>query len=376
MNSIYIHIPFCRRACYYCDFHFSTSLRYKTELLDALSKEIVLRKDFFSGNSGKIESVYFGGGTPSLLTYDELMEIFETVWKNFTVANNAEVTIEANPDDLTQEKIRQLKTTPVNRLSIGVQSFFDADLKYLHRIHNAMQAENSVRLARDAGFDNISIDLIYGVPGQTDKQWKKNIKKFISLGIPHLSAYALTVEPATPLFHLIRRKKMIPPLERQVARQYRQLMDFMRQNDFIHYEISNFSREGFISLHNKNYWCNGFYLGLGPSAHSYNGKIRRWNIAQNIRYIEALKKRRLPYEKETLTIPMKYNEYIMTSLRTMWGCDIEIILKTFGRKYYSGCMAAIQKYIDRNEIVKKGGKLFLTNTGKLFADRISAELFV
>ncbi|PCJ82092.1 MAG: coproporphyrinogen III oxidase [Flavobacteriales bacterium] len=377
MSGIYFHIPFCKQACHYCDFHFSTSLKYKEKFLAALKKEIKMKCSELQTPNFKVQTVYFGGGTPSLLTQKELLGIFDELHNSFDIAGDAEITIEANPDDLSEQKIRELKNTPINRLSIGVQSFFDADLKWMNRAHNAEQAVRSVQRAQDAGFHNISIDLIYGMPTLTNEKWQQNFEKAISLNIQHLSAYCLTVESNTPLAQFIKTGKEKPINDERGAEQFEMLMDFMQENGFSHYEISNFCRDGFYSKHNLGYWFDEHYLGFGPSAHSYNGIARQWNIANNQLYIKALKNGELSFNEEILSQTDKFNEYVMTSLRTMWGIDLEKTKSKFGEKIAEKCKKIAKKH-QKEEFFHKidKNKLILTNKGKLFADQISSDFFI
>lgn len=373
MAGIYIHIPFCRKACHYCDFHFSTSLKNKDNFLDALLKEIEIQKNYLAGE--RVETIYFGGGTPSLLTSNELSGIFDALDKNFEIVPDAEITLEANPDDLTAVKIKELKQTPVNRLSIGVQSFRDADLQWMNRAHNAEQSVIAVKSSQDAGFENITIDLIYGVPGMNEKAWLENLEKAAGLDIPHISAYCLTVEPKTVLDKFIKSGKMPAPEQEQAAQHFEIMMDFMRENGYEQYEISNFAKNGQISRHNSNYWLKKKYLGLGPSAHSFNGTSRQWNVANNVQYITNLEKENLLLEKEELGINQLYNEYILTSLRTAWGLDLDYIAANFNSGYRDYCAREAEKHIKNVEIVQRGTKLYLTDKGKLFADKITSGLF-
>ena len=299
MAGIYLHIPFCKRACHYCDFHFSTSLTYKDDLLQAMAAEIRLQKDYLAGET--IETIYFGGGTPSLLGVDEINNLLDTITRLHTVSSGAEITLEANPDDLDRTKLEALRQTPVNCFSIGIQSFYDDDLEWMNRVHRAGEAEASVKRAQDAGFENITVDLIYGFPLLTDAKWKTNIEKVFELDVPHVSAYSMTVEPQTALAAFISKKKQPPMNEQQSAEQFLYLMDAMRQQGFEQYEIANFCKPGHYSMHNSNYWKGVKYLGIGPSAHSFNGNTRRWNIANNSLYIQALHNGIIPFEEEILT---------------------------------------------------------------------------
>lgn len=373
MAGIYIHIPFCKQACNYCDFHFSTSLRNKDAFLNALKKEIVIQKEYLGAE--KISTIYLGGGTPSLLEHSELMQIFETLYKHFKIAEDVEITLEANPDDLTIKKINELKTTPVNRFSIGIQSFYDEDLALMNRAHNSHEALDAVRNAQDSGFENITIDLIYGIPTLTEHKWRNNLQIVFALDVKHISAYCLTVEPKTALAHAVKAGKIKNVDEEQSAKQFEVMLAGMKGNNFIQYEISNFCKEGFYSKHNSNYWRKEKYLGLGPSAHSYNGLSRQWNISNNALYIQSLENDKLNFEKEELSPAQRYNEYVMTSLRTIWGTDLDYITKQFGNQFYEGCRKEAAKYIQSGALIHQENKLFLTDKGKLIADRIASDLF-
>lgn len=372
MAGIYLHIPFCKQACYYCDFHFSTSLKYKGELLQALIKEISLQKNYLQGQT--IETIYFGGGTPSILQESELNHLLDAIHSNHTVASDAEITLEANPDDLDKAKITALRQTPINRFSIGIQSFFDDDLLWMNRVHRGEEAEASVKRAQDAGFENITIDLIYGYPLLSEYKWKTNLDKTFELGVPHVSAYSMTVEPKTALASFIN-KKVYPPLnEQQSARQFEQLADAMATHGFEHYEISNFCKPGHYSRHNANYWRGVKYLGIGPSAHAYNGDSRQWNVANNAKYIHSIENNIIPAEIEVLTEENRLNEYIMTSLRTMWGLDLDK-LNAIAPASATVLLKAAYIYFDRGWITRKENIIYLTQTGKLYADAIAADLF-
>lgn len=374
MAGIYIHIPFCRQKCHYCNFFSVATTRWKLPYIEALLKEIELRKDYLDGET--VKTIYLGGGTPSLLQTNELIRIFEQIYRHFPVDPQAEITLEANPDDITEISVREWKNTPVNRLSIGVQSFFDDDLLYLNRVHNSGQVFQAIDDARKAGFDNLTIDLIYGIPTLTDEKWIKNLEYFFASDIPHLSAYSLTVEQKTPLDLLIRKGKYARLDDQQSIGHFKILLEQVRQNGFIHYEISNFAREGHYSRHNSLYWLGGHYLGLGPSAHSYNGYSRQWNVSNITKYIQLDDFHTTVEEKEILTPNQRYNEYVMTSLRTIWGCDTMHILNVFGRDYESDFIRNAQKYLENNHLYCDGSKYFLTDEGKLFADGIASGLFV
>jgi oxygen-independent coproporphyrinogen-3 oxidase len=372
MAGIYIHIPFCKQACHYCDFHFVTSLKYGNELVAALVKEIKLQKDYLKGET--VETIYFGGGTPSLLGEAEINLLLNTITDIHSVAADAEITLEANPDDLNSEKLRYLKQTAVNRLSIGLQSFFDDDLQWMNRVHRGAEAEASVKRAQDTGFENITVDLIYGYPLLTDQKWKANLDKVFELAFPHVSAYSMTVEPRTALASFIKQKKQPAMNDEQSAAQFITMMDAMQKNGFEHYEISNFCKPGAYSRHNSNYWKGVKYLGIGPSAHSYDGETRKWNLANNTKYIQAVEKGGIPAETEVLTQINRLNEYIMTSLRTMWGLDIHK-LNHIAVASANVLLTAAVPFFDKEWIVQKENIIYLTQTGKLYADHIASELF-
>jgi oxygen-independent coproporphyrinogen-3 oxidase len=374
MSGIYIHIPFCRRKCHYCNFFSLASLKYKERFLGALKEEIFLRKNYLDGKP--IESIYLGGGTPSILQISEIEGILEDLRKYFILEENREITLEANPDDLDPGILREYRTIGINRLSIGVQSFFDDDLYYLNRIHSGQCAEESVLQAKEAGFSNISLDLIYGIPTLTAEKWQKNLEKAFSLEVPHISTYSLTVEPKTALDLLIRKKKLPGPGEEQILEHFRILLRMMKEQEFEHYEISNFCKNGFYSRHNSMYWQGGPYLGLGPSAHSYNGTSRQWNISNLVQYIDQINRNEPFFESEELTPVQQYNEYVMVSLRTMWGCDLNTIGERFGEEAVAHFSRLAARYLTSGELVEKTGIYYLTDEGKLFADGIAADLFL
>ena len=365
MAGIYIHIPFCKQACHYCNFHFATSLHYKNDLVAALWKEIDLQKDYLENET--VETIYFGGGTPSLFTIEEIRDIITAIQSTYTVTRQAEITLEANPDDISADKLQGWKEAGVNRLSIGIQSFFEEDLQWMNRAHHSQQARDSLALAKKY-FDNITIDLIYGTPQLTNEKWKQNVETFLSLDIPHLSSYALTVEPKTPLDKMIRLQQSANINPDKQAEQFLLLMEWMEQAGYEHYEISNFARPGMRSLHNSAYWQGKKYLGLGPSAHSFNGTERQWNIANNTVYIQSLNKDIIPFEKELLTAAQKINEYIMTSLRTIEGLDLAIAGEQIALKS--------RQFIDSGLMKRENNFLVLTKEGKLLADGIAAALFI
>ena len=370
--GVYFHIPFCKKACHYCNFHFSTSLQHKNELVEALLKEI----DITRGKSTRlITSVYFGGGTPSLLLRKELRILMETTRASFKLLPDAEISFEVNPDDMNDATVPFWKQQGINRLSIGIQSFRDEDLLWMNRAHTADQALTAIALAKDAGFTNYSIDLIYGIPGLTDEAWRGNLEKAITLGVPHISAYALTVEPRTALDAMINKGKKEPVDAEQQARQFIILMEMLEQAGYEHYEISNFSLPGMHSRHNSSYWQGIPYFGFGPSAHSYDGISRYWNRSQNMEYIESLQSGIIPYEKEDLTDTQRLNEYIMTSLRTMQGIRIERVREEWGDENAEWLIKNSEKYMSRGMVTNQDNSIVLTREGKLFADGIAADLF-
>lgn len=375
MAGIYIHIPFCKQACYYCNFHFSTSLRYKNEFITALLKEIELQAADNYLQSQLVETIYFGGGTPSLLSTEEVSLILQKLHDHFPVISTPEITLEANPDDVTNEKLAGWKAAGVNRLSIGIQSLFDEDLQWMNRAHTATDAREVIQKARDAGFENFTVDLIYGTPGLTDEKWQQNMEWVLQQNITHLSSYALTVEEKTPLDKQIRLHQKANIDADQQNRQFNMLMDTMQQAGFEHYEISNFAKPGHRSKHNSSYWHSSSYLGLGPSAHSFNGNSRQWNVANNQQYIQLLQQAVIPFEKEDLTATQQLNEYIMTSLRLMEGCNLAFVKEKFGNEKANQLRMEALTSVHKNWLMEKDNRLILTNQGKLFADKIAADLF-
>lgn len=374
MAGIYLHIPFCKQACNYCNFHFSTSLQYKNEMIAAMVKEIFIAPVAASGNEN-IDTVYFGGGTPSLLTVDDLLLIFDALKNKFLISGTAEITLEANPDDITAEKLLQWKHAGINRLSVGVQSFAEEELLWMNRAHTATQSLQCIDAIIEAGFTNFSIDLIYGSPLLGDEGWKKNVSIVIEKNIPHVSCYALTVEPNTALQKQITQHKKQPVDPEKQAAQFLLLMDWMQHAGYNHYEISNFAKPTMQSKHNSSYWQRKNYFGFGPSAHSFTGKSRRWNVANNALYIQSLKNNIIPFEEEILTPTQQLNEYIMTSLRTMEGLDFAIVTQNFGKEFTDKLLAASSKYTKTGKIKIEQNKIILTKEGKLFADGIAADLF-
>ena len=372
MAGIYLHIPFCKQACNYCNFHFTTSLRYKTELVNALIEEIGLQKDFLQEES--IATIYFGGGTPSLLTLDECGAILKKIREEFNIDDGVEITLEANPDNISKENLVAWKDSGINRLSIGIQSFFEEDLIWMNRAHTASEAIDNLQLAITE-FKNISIDLIYGSPLLSDDMWKKNVETAINLNIPHLSCYALTVEEKTPLHKQILLNKTTDVDIDKQARQFLLLMQWLKQNGYDHYEVSNFAKPGYRSRHNSSYWQGKKYLGLGPSAHSYNGVIRKWNVANNNNYIKAINSGTVETETEVLTETEKMNEYIMVSLRTMEGLDLEKIKSVWGEEKLKTVNERLIRFKENDLVIKEANKIKLTEEGMLRADGIAADLF-
>lgn len=373
MSGIYIHIPFCKQACHYCDFHFSTSMRKKEAMILALAKELELRRAEFEDEV--VETIYFGGGTPSVLKTTEIELLIDAIYANYSVSKNPEITLEVNPDDLSENKILQLANSRINRLSIGIQSFFEEDLKLMNRAHSAKEAIESLTLATRE-FDNISIDLIYGMPNMTNERWTKNIEKALSFDIPHISSYALTVEPNTALASFIK-KGLIQPVEDEVAQKHFNILNAQLSNaGYDCYEISNFGKPGYFSKNNSAYWLQKKYIGIGPSAHSFDGKRRGWNINNNPKYIKAIEIGELPMEVEVLSTKDKYNEYVMTGLRTVWGVSMSRIESEFGLKYREYLMLQSNKYLDEHLLYLDGDTLLTTQKGKFLADGIASDLFM
>lgn len=372
MAGLYIHIPFCATRCLYCDFYSNTDMKYKEPFLAALLKEIEIRKDYLEGEP--FETIYLGGGTPSQLSIDDLQRIFDKVYRSFPVKEGAEVTLEANPDDMTLDYVKSLRRVAVNRISMGVQSFNDADLRFLQRRHNREQAIRAVSLCKENGLDNISIDLIYGLPAQTPEAWEKNIDEAIHLDIPHLSAYHLIYEEGTKLYQLKEAGKVEPVDEEVSIRLFSLLIDHLTDAGYEHYEISNFARPGKLSVHNSSYWTGEKYLGIGPSAHSYNRESRQWNVSSLIHYIKGITADLPEVEIEMLNISNRYNDYIITGLRTMWGISLSYILTHFGKKRQDYCMKQATPFINRGMLLHSNDKLLLSKDGIFISDGIMSEL--
>jgi oxygen-independent coproporphyrinogen III oxidase len=376
--SLYLHIPFCKQACSYCDFHFTVNHERRDELVGAMVKELELRKDWFGIDHPRpaLNSIYLGGGTPSVLDDKHLLQLFEKIDELFDVTPDAEITLEANPDDLTKNYLLMLRRLPVNRLSIGVQSFRESDLKLMNRAHDSPTAVTSILNAADAGFENLTIDLIYGIPEQTIDDWKTNLEKAFSLPVNHLSCYNLTVEQKTLLYKQVHNNLIKMPDDQLTADQFLLLMDMAEEKGFIHYEISNFGKPGYFSQHNSSYWKNLPYLGIGPSAHSYNGQIRQWNVAQNANYITSIARGEIPATAEHLSAENRYNEYIMTGLRTMWGVNESYIREHFGNKQAIHFLSGIKKLVETDMAIETKTGFTLSRKGKLLADRLASDLFI
>ncbi len=372
---IYLHIPFCKQKCSYCNFHFSTSFSLKDEMLSAIKKEIQLRHNELENKT--LKSLYFGGGTPSVLSVDEIKSLIDEIQKYFSFDNNIEITLESNPDDLNKNFLEELSQTEINRLSIGTQSFFDEDLKLMNRAHNASEAESSIKRAQDFGLVNISIDLIYGSPTSNFEIWKDNLNKTIELQVPHVSSYALTVEPKTALEKWIENGKIRSPEETEQNQEFYYMKDFLKDNGFDHYEISNFGKPGFHSKHNSAYWKSEPYLGIGPSAHSYNGHLERsWNIANNPIYIKNLNQNILPIEKEILTEKDRFNEMIMIGLRTIWGVDLNKFNQNFSSEVIDYLNQEIKSKIESGILEIENNYLKIPEKHWFLADGIASDLFI
>ena len=381
MSGIYIHIPFCKQACHYCDFHFSTSMKKKDEMVLALANEIAMRKSEFENEL--VETIYFGGGTPSVLQIEDIRFLIAEVYKHYKIAENPEITLEANPDDLpvnlsfpgTRNLFEEYKSAGINRLSIGIQSFFEDDLKMMNRAHNSAEAKECLEFATKY-FDNISIDLIYGIPGMSNEKWKQNIETALSFNIPHISSYALTVEPKTALNKLIQIGKITAPKDEVAEAHFMILVETLENKGFVHYELSNFGKENYFSKNNSAYWLGKKYIGIGPSAHSYDGVSRSWNVANNSLYLKSIQENKLPSETEILSVNDRYNEYIMTGLRTIWGVSLDRISSEFGKKYLDYLLEQSQKFLNDGLLFIENDILKPTSKGKFLCDGIASDLFM
>lgn len=373
MSGIYLHIPFCKQACHYCDFHFSTNLKHKTALLEAMRLELRSRADEQGGQP--VETLYFGGGTPSLLTPDEIETLVELVAKAYGLSDTAEITLEANPDDLSPDRLLQLASGPVNRLSIGIQSFRDPVLRWMNRAHSTREALSSLEAAAGL-FDNYSIDLIYGIPGELGAGWEADLDKALEFNPPHISAYALTVEPRTALHAFIAKGQAPEMDETRAEADFQLLVSKLGAAGYEHYEISNFALPGFQSRNNSAYWQGKPYIGIGPSAHSFDGRRRRWNLAHNLKYARAVSEGGTYFEEEILSPRDRYNEAVMTGLRTIWGVSLARIGETLGQKYRDYLLQQAAPYLDRELLTREGETLRTTPQGKFLADGIASDLFM
>jgi len=374
MAGIYIHIPFCKKQCSYCDFHRSFFLENKKILLESLIKELDHKVNYLEGE--RIETIYIGGGTPSVLSIDEINLLISKIFFAYEVADKQEITFEANPDDLNEVYLKGLyKDTPINRLSIGIQSFIDRDLEFLNRRHDSKKAKNAIKNALKTGFSNLSIDLIYAIPGMSMNEWISNLNTAFSLNIHHLSAYHLTFEPGTIIYQKLKKKEISQVTEDQSLEQYRKLIEMSEMADYGHYEISNFSRPGYLSQHNSNYWRGKKYLGIGPSAHSYNLKTRQWNVNDNAEYIRRIRENEIYFEMEHLNPGTRFNELIMTGLRTKWGINLQEIEKQFGTEYHQSLVKNARPFLRNGEIYERENHYFLTKKGIFIADYIISALF-
>lgn len=374
MAGIYIHVPFCKQACIYCDFHFSTNTAKQHELVNALVREVEIQKNYLENR--KIETIYFGGGTPSLLSASQLDQILNEVRKHHPVSESAEVTLEANPDDLSKEKVEQLRSAGVNRLSIGIQSFNDELLQWMNRSHNAQQASTCVKQAQDVGIDNISIDLIFGSPDQTDNQFHSDLEEAIETGVPHISAYSLTVEDRTVLANKIEKGLQVGLNSDQARSQFLQAHQVLTEAGFEHYEISNYAKPGFRSKHNSNYWKAVPYLGIGPSAHSHSGRSRQWNVRSNAAYVKSLSEKSILFEQEETNRINRLNEFLMTRLRTNLGICEKEFLEYGDESEWSTILRSAQTYLDSKHLVLEAESLKSTLEGWLISDRMISDLFI
>ncbi|MCG8774120.1 radical SAM family heme chaperone HemW [Tenacibaculum finnmarkense] len=372
MAGIYIHIPFCKQACFYCDFHFSTSLKKKDVLISCLITELEIRKNELQNEL--IETIYFGGGTPSLLSSEEITSLLNAIYKHYKVIENPEITLEANPDDLSEEKILELANSPINRLSIGVQSFFEEDLKSMNRAHNSKEAKECLSIATRY-FDNITVDLIYGVPNMSNERWKENLQIAFDFGVNHISSYALTVEPKTVLDSFVKNGKYPEPDETEAKEHFDILVAETAKNGFVHYEISNFGKPAYFSKHNTSYWLGKKYIGIGPSAHSFSKTHRSWNVANNTKYIKELQEGKLPNEQEKLSEEDQFNEYLMTGLRTIWGVSLAEIQANFKACFKEDLLKSSKKFIAEGLLIIENNTLKTTPKGKFLADGLASELF-
>ena len=374
MAGIYLHIPYCKQKCNYCNFHFSTNTKNVNEMINAMLIEIENKKDYLFNQ--EIETIYFGGGTPSFIQTSHINSLIKKIFFLYQVKADAEITLELNPDDISENKLRELKSTGINRLSIGVQSFHDEDLKFMNRSHDGNMARNSIAIAKKLGFKNITIDLIYGLPNLSNKNWEANLNTVKQLKINHFSAYALTVEPKTKLDYLIKNKKLDPISDEKIEEHFKKLQEISVRIGFVQYEISNFCKDKVISKHNSSYWKKKKYIGIGPSAHSFNGNSRQWNIKSNSKYVLKLKSQEEYYEIEKLSENEKYNEYVLTTLRTMWGINQKYLTKNYNKKINLKFTSLIKKWVESGDVIKENENFKLSKKGMLMADGIASDLFV
>jgi oxygen-independent coproporphyrinogen-3 oxidase len=374
MAGLYIHIPFCKQACYYCDFFFSTNQEQRSLLARAIASELAMQKNYLAGE--ELETIYFGGGTPSILLEEELDIILNGAHANFSIATQPEITLEANPDDLTKEKIEYLFRSGINRLSVGIQSFDNAVLKSLNRAHDNRMAKGCIEDAQTAGFKNISIDLIYAIPGRSDDAWENDIREALALQPQHVSSYSLTIEEKTVFGKWTKQGKMKRLDDDVAARQLNLLIDVLESEGFEQYEVSNFSKPGFQSRHNSNYWRNKKYLGIGPSAHSYNGDSRQYNVSNNAMYLRSINQHKVPYTLEKLSREDKINEYLLTTLRTCWGADLNILREQFSFDILNESSDYIKNLQNSGFVVIEENILRLTRQGRFHADKIASDLFI
>lgn len=372
MAGIYVHIPFCKQSCYYCNFHFSTSDKKRGEVLNAIEHEIAQKARL---SNEKISTIYFGGGTPSILDVKQINSIINKIYKEFKVEENAEITLEANPDDLKINKVIDLSKTKINRLSIGVQSFIDRELKSMNRAHDSKKAMKSLELSKKY-FDNISIDLIYGVPDSTLETWAYNLELTMGFDVNHVSTYALTIEPKTALESFVRKLIVDMPKEGLIYKQYNLINEKLEPRGFINYEVCSFAKENFFSKNNSAYWLRKKYIGIGPSAHSFDGKSRSWNISNNKKYVEHINDGRSYHKREELTTIDQYNEYVMTGFRTIWGVSTEFLETNFNLKFKHYFIEKIQKHIDQKNIILNDNVYTTTKKGRFLADGIASDLFL
>ena len=374
MAGIYLHIPYCRSSCNYCDFHYTTDTFRSKEMVMAMAAEIHMRKDYLGG--AEIDTIYFGGGTPTFIKKELISILINAIEQDFKIAKRPEITMEANPEDLNQEYLRNLFKIGINRLSIGIQSFFDKDLKFMNRAHNVEQGKKSIKEARNAGFENINIDLIYGFQGLTNKKWRTNIETAIDFHVEHLSAYHLTYEPTTVLYYRKLKNRISEINENESLNQFSDLCKRMKTAGYVHYEISNFAMDGFYSRHNSSYWKQIPYMGIGPSAHSYNGRTRQWNIAKNMSYIKNIAANKDFFVIEKPDKTSSYHDYVMTTIRTMWGADVRHILYEFGPEFHDHFIKCAAGFITSGDLVQKNEKYYLTDKGMLISDFIIKNLFI